>query len=326
MTKTEYLNLKLDSRSSIVCFIKDRMKYYREYVLGRKSQNETNSTRMGNIIEDMLLDADNFENQYALSSLSTLPADNMKSLVEDIYNSILINPDMSFEERFIIAKCKSNYKISKDALLKKFEKEGKQYLQYLIDNTNKKVISVKELEEGRKATERILSTFPHYFEIYEPQVVLESELDGLAYKVMLDIIIKDDNLKEITPIDIKITHNVEGFITNYYLKERLDIQGYLYYHALKTNFPGYIINDFRFIVGDSIGYYAPLEFIMGHTERKYAYEGKMYNGKYYKGLQKTIKELLWAKKTNIFDVSLNNYNSFNKVSIDKYLYLTNKNN
>jgi hypothetical protein len=73
----------------------------------------------------------------------------------------------------------------------------------------------------------------------------------------------------------------------------------------------------RFIVCDSTNYYAPLIYVVNQLDMADAYDGFEHKGRKYPGVKQIIQDLTWAKETNIWNISRENYLSLGLVPIRK---------
>ena len=105
---------------------------------------------------------------------------------------------------------------------------------------------------------------------------------------------------------------MESFFSDYYLYRRGYFQAFLYKEACYKvrellDLEGYTIENIRFIVCDSINYYNPLIYTTSDQDMIDAYDGFIYNDKYYPGVKETIENLKFAIDTNIWNISKTNY-------------------
>ena len=87
-TKEErsYRAIETDSSSSLKDFSIDRRKYYKKYVLHEVVDEKDNqATNMGKLVETLLLEPEEFDNRFYMSSTVALPTGLMLEFVEALY-------------------------------------------------------------------------------------------------------------------------------------------------------------------------------------------------------------------------------------------------
>ena len=128
-TKTEatYRAKAIDSSSSLKEFSMDRKKYYRKYILGESVEDkDTQAATMGRIVETLLMEPDEFDNRFYMSSCASAPTGLMLSFVESLYKFTKESTDdngnvtRSFEEISKDAYNESGFKIKYEAVISKF--------------------------------------------------------------------------------------------------------------------------------------------------------------------------------------------------------------
>jgi hypothetical protein len=75
------------------------------------------------------------------------------------------------------------------------------------------------------------------------------------------------------------------------------------------------VENLKFIVCDSTNYFNPLIYTLSDDDMKDAYEGFSYRDREYKGVKEIIKDLQWAIKNNIWNISRKNYLSNGIINI-----------
>ena len=85
-TEAMYRAIEMDSSSSLKEFSMDRKKYHRKYVLGEKiDDKDTQAATIGRIVETLLLEPEEFDNRFYMSSCATAPTGLMLAFVEALY-------------------------------------------------------------------------------------------------------------------------------------------------------------------------------------------------------------------------------------------------
>lgn len=343
-TKTEamYRALELNSSSSLKEFSIDRKKYYRKYIIKENVEDKENqSATMGKIVETLLLEPEEFDNRFYMSSCINAPTAMMLDFVEALYklSKEATNEEgvitRSFEDISREAYTMSGYKIKYEAVIGKFIGSDFEIYYNEILNVRKNnltVITAQEVAIAENIVESLkinsvtspivnLVNSIRYTVINQMQIE-NYEIDDLPLKSMLDKVIVRHDEKKIYPYDLKCVWTVENFYTEYYLYRRAYIQAYLYKKALESltvnpesEYYGYTVENLKFIVCDSTNYFNPLIYTLSDDDMKDAYEGFSYRDREYKGVKEIIKDLQWAIKNNIWNISRKNYLSNGIINI-----------
>lgn len=343
-TKTEanYRAVQLDSSSSLKDFSVDRKKYFRKHIM-QETVNEKydQAVTMGKIVETLLMEADQFDNKFYLSSCANPPTAMMLDFVEALYKfSVEATNDKgvvgrSFEEISKDAYVESGYKITYDAVMKKFiGSDAEIYYNEIrsVRSKNLTVIGTQDVSNAERIVEELKNNEvtrgivnlvnSSRWTILDQFQIQGYEVDGHLFKSMLDKVVVDHENKTIQPYDLKCTWSVDNFFEDYYLYRRAYIQGLLYWYACKSltenkesEYYGYTVNNLQFIVCDSTNYMNPLIFAMSDTAMEDAYLGFEYKGRTYPGVQNLIKDLEWALDKNVWNISRKNYETGGVVTI-----------
>ena len=339
---TKYREIETDSSSSLKDFSMDRRKYYKKYYLREKVEEKENlATNMGNLVETLLLEPEEFDNRFYLSSCVTVPTGLMLEFVEALYKitdaaadgfGVVARP---MEELVEEAYQASGFKITKEAVLNKFLGSSAEiYYREIREVRSKKltVITAQDVTNAERIVEELqnneftkdiinMVTNDRYTVIN--QLKIDSYIvDGHEFKSMLDKVIIDHNEKKIHIYDLKCVWSVENFYNEYYLFRRAYIQALLYFKAIEwltlqegSPYYKYKVEYPQFIVCDSINYFSPLIYTLDHSDMFEAYQGFKKGDKHYPGVKGLIKELIWAKENDIWNISKTNYESKGFVNI-----------
>lgn len=344
-TKEEinYRAIPKDSSSSLKEFSVDRRKYYKKYYLKETVEEKDNlATNMGKLVETLLLEPEEFDNRFYLSSCVSAPTGLMLEFVEALYkitdseankDYTLARPmEEMVEEAY---KC-SGFKITKEAVLNKFLGSSAEiYYREIREVRRKKltIVTEQDVTNAEKIVEELQNNeFTKHIINRESNdrytVINQFKIDGYfvdghEFKSMIDKVIIDHDSQRIYIYDLKCVWSVENFYNDYYLYRRAYIQGYLYWKAViwtvlnNENYPweNYIVELPQFIVCDSINYYSPLVYVMTPQAIEDAYKGFTWNDKNYPGVEKLIKELKWAQENDIWKISKTNYENNGIVNI-----------
>lgn len=126
-TEANYRAIYLDSSSSLKDFAMDRKKYHKKYILNEDVVEKENlAANMGRIVETLLMEPEEFDNKFYLSSLSSAPTGLMLEFVESLYRHTREATDeegnvtRDFSSLAQDAYVDSGFKIKFEAVLTKF--------------------------------------------------------------------------------------------------------------------------------------------------------------------------------------------------------------
>jgi len=341
-TEAEYRAVQMDSSSSLKEFSLDRRKYYKKYVLGEDvTEKDNQASNMGRIVETLLMEAEEFDNRFYLSSLASPPTGLMLEFVEALYKHTTEATDefgnVSREFKDIVqdAYVDSGFKIKLEAVLAKFEGSDAEIYYKEIREIRAKGLTVITTQDVANAEKIVAELRSNQFTSEIVNLVNSSqwtvknqfqiegyEVDGIKLKSMLDKMIVDHDRRTILIYDLKCTWSVENFLEEYYLYRRAYIQAYLYWRAVlsltedkENELYGYEVAFPKFIVCDSTNYYAPLVYVVNHMDMADAYEGFEHKGRKYPGVKQIIQDLKWAKENDVWNISRENYSNSGRVAI-----------
>jgi hypothetical protein len=333
-TEAEYRALKIDSSSSLKDFSMDRKKYRKKYVYGERVEEKENlAANMGRIVETLLLEPEEFDNRFYLSSCTGAPTGLMLEFTEALYKVTkavtdedgMVNAD--FNELTQEAYKLSGFKIKYEAVMGKFiDSDAEVYYNEIrtVRSRNLTVITLQEISNAEKIVEELkindvtagivnLINSDRYT-ILDQYKIQGYVVDNHLFKSMLDKVVIDHRNKTVTPYDLKCVWSVEGFYEDYYLYRRAYIQAFLYFHAMLAlaqdpNGPcfEYKVEYVQFIICDSINYFNPLIYTLELEDMEDAYNGFVHKGRTYPGVKSIISDLLWAQSTDIWHISRKNY-------------------
>jgi len=337
-TKTEalYRATLLDSSSSLKDFSQDRKKYYKKYVLRETvEEKDSDAITMGKVVETLLMEPELFDDKFYISACAKTPTDNMLNFVEALYKYTINctdeegNVTRSFEDISKDAFTESGYSGkgtgSYESVIKKFvgsdaeiyyneirKVRAKNLLVVSLDNIKNAEQVVEGLRNSPTTKDIVNLVNSSRWTVYNQLQVEGYVVDGHKFKSMMDKVVVDHEKKTIQVYDLKCTWSVEGFLEEYYLYRRAYIQALLYYKAAihfmnnTEELRGYRVEPPKFIVCDSINYYAPLVYTLSDKDLENAYNGFTYKNREYKGVEKLIIELKWALENNTWNISMDN--------------------
>jgi hypothetical protein len=331
-TETEYRAVIMDSSSSLKDFSMDRRKYYKKYVISENvAEKENLAANMGRIVETLLIEPEEFDGRFYLSSLSSAPTGLMLDFVEALYKhtATATNEDgiltRNFEDLCKDAHADSGFKISLDAVLKKFiGSDAEVYYKEIREVRSKglTVVTTQDVENATKIVEELKTNDfiapivnlvkSSRYDVHNQLQVEGYDVFGHMFKSMMDKVVVDRIEETIQVYDLKCTWSVENFYEEYYLYRRAYIQGYLYHKAAESwasemGFDEFTILYPKFIVCDSTNYSSPLVYAMSDINMQDALNGFEHKGRKYPGVSSLIADLKWAIENDKWNISRENY-------------------
>lgn len=350
ITEKEYRAIPLNSSSSLKDFSVDRRKYHKKYILkeDKKSEEDDDSQAviMGRLVETLLMEPEEFDNQFFMSSVVNIPGGFMgdfaialaKHTVNATNEDGVITEDfMSLAEKAYVD---SKFKLKLETVIGKFvgsDAEVYYNERRLVMFNNLTVLTANDVNNAERIVRElkenaITSTIVNLvtpasvvkrYEVKNQMKVVGFKIGGMELKAMLDKVIIDHVTKTVQIYDLKCTWNVENFYKEYYLYRRAYIQAYVYYRAIEALTKDisspcykYTVLGPKFIVCDSINYYSPLIYDVSDKNLKDAFEGFEVRGYKYPGVRDIIKELQWAMDNDIWNISKSNYNNYGRVKLE----------
>ena len=295
---------------------------------------------MGRIVETMLMEPEEFDGRFYLSSLASAPTGLMLDFVEALYKFTAEATDefgnvtREFEEIARDAYTESGFKIKFEAVLGKFMgTDAEIYYKEIREIRGKglTVVTTKEIANAEKIVNELKNNFATAdivnlvnsarYEIRDQFQIEGYEIDGHLFKSMMDKVIIDHDKKTLQVYDLKCTWSVENFLEEYYLYRRAYIQAMLYWQAgvamtkNEEELAGYKVEFPKFIVCDSTNYMNPLVYTLGDQDMEDAYMGFEHKGRKYPGVKQLIEDLKWAQENDVWNISRENFVSKGQVKI-----------
>ena len=333
-TEASYRAIIMNSSSSLKEFLLDRKKYYKKYILSEAvEEKDTQASIIGRLVETLLLEPEEFDNRFHMSSCAKAPTGLMLDFVNalNVHTKNATNEDgmitKDFEEIAKAAYVDSGFKIKFDAVLAKFANSDNEVYyneMRIVSAKGLTVVTTDDVTNAEKIVEE-LKTNPvtadvvnlvdsDRWQIFNQFQVEGYEIDGMKFKSMMDKVVVDHKEKTIQIYDLKCVWAVENFYEEYYLYRRAYIQAFLYHRALVYKpdaFPfdhgDYEILYPRFIVCDSTNYLNPLIYTLDNDDIEDAYLGFEHKGRKYTGVKELIKDLKWAMENDKWNISRKNY-------------------
>jgi len=330
----EYRKVPMLSASDLRSFSIDRLKFYKEKILGEKREEEYNKAILiGNLGHCLILEPEKFDDKFFLSICSTPPTGMLLAFTEALYKHTVMSmsEDGEVTEDFgnlvDLAYEDSGFKITKEAVLKKFTEPNKksgetaeQYYKQLREakTKNLEVACVDDITIAEKAVSLIMQdefTGPIFEDRKGEESFNEQQIEGfkvgnLEMKAMLDKIKVNHHNKTIQIYDLKFVYDVINFKREYWLKKQAYIQGYIYWKAMISGILdlGFDYSDYEilppiFIVAHSGCFYRPLQYRMTVEDLDKAERGFVENEREYKGVTEIINDISWCQENQIWNIS-----------------------
>jgi hypothetical protein len=331
-TEATYRAKAIDSSSSLKEFSMDRKKYYRKYILGEDVEDkDTQAATIGRVVETLLLEPEEFDNRFHMSSCAEAPSALMLAFVNALYKHTKEATDdhgnvtRSFEDISKDAYVESGFKIKYDAVIGKFVGSDAEIYyneMRLVKSKGLTVVTAEDVTNAEKIVEELrnnpvtkdvvnLVNSPRY-SVYNQLQVENYEIDGHMFKSMMDKVVVDHEQRTVQVYDLKCTWSVENFLEEYYLYRRAYIQAYLYtiaataFRDSQEELDEYDVLPPRFLVCDSTNYYNPLIYKLSEQDLEDAYSGFTHKSREYKGVGTIIADLKWALENNVWNISREN--------------------
>ncbi len=250
-TEATYRAVMLDSSSSLKEFSMDRKKYYRKYILGEDVEDkDTQAATTGRVVETLLLEPEEFDNRFYMSSCVEAPSALMLAFVNALYKHTKGATDdygnitRTFEDISKDAYVDSGFKIKYEAVISKFVgSDAEIYYNEMrtVKSRGLTVVTAEDVTNAEKIVEELRNNpvtkdvvnlvSSSRYSVYNQLQVEGYEIDGMQFKSMMDKVVVDHETKTIQVYDLKCTWSVENFLEEYYLYRRAYIQAYLYFWA-----------------------------------------------------------------------------------------------
>lgn len=328
-TEKEYRAVDMNSSSSLKEFSLDRKKYYKRYVKGEQVEDKDSSAAlMGRLVETLLMEPDEFENRFHMSSVASAPTGLMLAFVDALYSITMQSLDdegnvkRTFEEISRDAYVESGFKIKYEKVLEKFVgSDAEIYYNEMrvVKSKGLSVVTVEDVTNAERIVEELKTNdVTQYivnlvnsarYEVFNQFQVEGYEIEGMKLKSMLDKIVVDHEEKTVQIYDLKCVWAVENFYEEYYLYRRAYIQAFLYYKAIYflDEFKDYEVLPPKFIVCDSTNYYNPLVYTLTDDDLEDAWKGFTHKHREYPGVKQIITDLKWALENDVWNISRKNF-------------------
>ena len=279
----------------------------------KRSFVDNEGVRIGSLVDDLLLDSENYDNKYVQFD-GNKPTATLGKLVDIILTEFHKIP--SVEVILEIINLNGFWTSQKDETkLSNFTKDLDfyKYLDAMFLAKKKTLVTTKDKEMAEGIVDVLLThqyskdIFNNNFEnIY--QFKFEVEYNELTFRGLLDILTIDHDRKEIHVIDLKTGANKALEFHSSFLKYRYYLQEAVYMIAIeklidtREDLKDYKILPFKFLY---ISRYEriPITYVTSPEWHKNALDGfKTPSGYTYRGLNELITEVKWHLYNKVFDL------------------------
>jgi len=315
------------------------------YLAGLADDPSSSAISLGSAVDILLTDSKRFDEEIYVMTANKPNSEMMLKFVEQ-YVLCGGNAEMAHNN--------SDFKISTEAVMKKFEKEGRAYYDALQAAGKRQILDADDMFKANQIVQQ-LQTNPftrQYFIagdgvdlIFQPHIlwnlpfrslVADGKIRAIQAKSVLDVIRIDHNKKVIQPIELKT--GAESFMKSYWRYKRY-LQGSMYTNALYSSIKRedldlYKVDNIRFVYADTNMWYSPRIYKMTDDDVRKGQEGQPYRmlgnnppshfgySKNFrvKGYTQLASELDWHKKMDLWEYSYDVYQSNGEVDIDAFVF------
>lgn len=303
---------------------------------------KSSAVALGSAVDLLLTDPDNFQNEIYVMTTDKPNSEMMRTFCE-VYAE---TNDQG------IARESSGFKIGIDAIVKKFDKEGVDYYNALIEAGSKKIIDAEQMFRANQIVHNLRTSdfTKQYFTksdnreiLFQVPVTWKQVIPSLSnpnvgiecvFKGIIDMVEVRHDINTITPIDLKTGE--ESFRKSYFKYKRY-LQGAMYYMGLIHMYglhTDYSIMNTKFIYADTKLIYPPVIYRMNDSDIEGGINGVpyfmssnlidkdlfLYKDKTYKhkGYVQLAAELHWHEVNDIWDYSYDVYQNNGEIEIDAF--------
>lgn len=334
MTERQYRQLEAVSQSMLRDFYKNRKKFYKEYVLKEKldeedEEKDTQAIKMGSIVHLKMLRPEMVDTRVLMSTCAEAPTGLMLKFCKELAVETAMATDeegiirKSFEEMAVEAYLRSGFKWNLNRVLEGFnDKDPERYYTELVAaKVQRKVVATGRDMDASERIVTAMRTSEHTQDFCrienDPDTTVMDELivtgfviKGRPFKSMLDRLEINHAGRYIQPWDIKVVWAVENFYEEYYVRKYGYIQAGTYDLAAASfrdeNYPDYEVRPMKYLVSDTNNYYNPLIYTLAAQDIVDTFEGFTHRGRHFKGIFQLIDELNWHMDSNIWSMSMEN--------------------
>lgn len=357
LTEKEYRKLEIDSYSSIKDFIEDKKKYYRKYVLKeRVSEEESASLIFGSLVDCLLFTPAEYEDRYCLS-VAQIPTGQYAELTRKLMNITIASTDengvVGRELADMLLDAYNAVKFDRDGNIVDFKRDSfetvkgkfvnsqyETYYRQLREAHGKTIIELSTLENAQNVVRELKTNFvtkdimntvsTKNITVYDQLPIIGEVITEITkstpypLKGLLDRVIVDHTSKAIFIYDFKTAWDNENeFLFNYF-KYRYYIQAAVYFYLTvewkkkDKRIADYAVHYPAFIVAESSNYKNPLIYMTNQKNFDQGMRGFILKGKYYPGVVKAIKDLIWHKEMGLWNIAKTNYDNNGIIKIEPF--------
>jgi hypothetical protein len=305
--------------------------FYNEFILGLKTEKNTNATIIGNLVDDIVLTYkgdlvafyQHFDEKYvkydgvkSSSQVFVLADAIFDSMMETSVNGkITADFDVCFKEAFATVQEKGKYSGKTwEKGLEDFNKNGREYFQRKLESVGKMVVDINLLAKAEQVSATLLKdeiTGPLLRGetlLTLPKLVVDFNYLGLKWKSELDLPAINHEEKYVQPFDLKCIFDNESFEYSY-IKYKYYLQQAVYDTAMKSwmkenGLEDYELKPFKFIVADtSVNNRRPLIYELSETDRQNGYKGFALRGYKYEGIDALGTQIKWHMDNDVWNCS-----------------------
>lgn len=353
VANVNYREIKALNASMIKLFATDPVLFYDQFVLGNKKKDKKSvSLIIGDIVDFYILDClgddlefeNRFDEKFSLfngtkgSGQVFILADELYDLtLQDTNDEGIVTTELEDRLKEALSRVQraGKYKgATVEKAFKDFSDNGYEYFNQLVTNIGKTVVETSLLDKAKKVAQLILNDkftsnlfagsneeieyFPK-FAIEWKYIVAEDTI--IDCKSEIDMLLIDHSKLAIYPKDLKTTYDNENFEYGY-TKYRYDLQAAFYhlavkYWAIQNDMSQYKIKPMEFIVADtSVNNRRPIRYQISQLDLDNALMGYSIRGQEYEGLFTLINNIVWAGKTDNWNVSRTVFDNNGKLPLN----------
>jgi hypothetical protein len=320
--------------------------------------SDTPSTIFGSLVDCLLFTPDDFDRKFALSITSVPKGQYGKlinRLMEITSRSVNDEGEVTRELEDMLEEAYTDVKFDRNGDIIDFKRDSFQkvkekfigsdleiYYRQLREEHGRDVIEsiavenalriIGELRSNPITAEIINMENSSEITVYNQFPIVGSLKEILGdvteeeatAKCLLDKLIIDHSTKTVHIYDLKTAWDNEGEFLNNYFKYKYYIQGAVYFYLVaewmkkQPNLEGYSVRWPAFIVVDSSNYKSPLIYITDNMNYAQGMRGFTIKGKYYPGVVNAVSDMIWHKRTGIWNISRENYKNNGIVKIKPF--------
>lgn len=293
--------------------------------LNKRTEISGDGVRIGSVVDDLLLDKENFTNKYFIYD-GEKPTATLGKLIDIVLENYTKIP--SKKKVLDIIQINEFWKrIKPEILLARFDiPEFWDYLKAQYKSKIKTLITTSDLELGKRLVE-VLTTHEFSKDLFNNdleqihQFKFNFIYKNFKLRGIIDMVLIDHNKKTIQLIDLKTGQDTAEKFINSFIKYRYYFQEAIYMKSFDAickdlGLKDYTLLPFQFLyIGRKqqlpLLYTVPSEW---HTAAIKGFQST--TGFFYRGIDEVIDTITWHWKNKVFDMSMNTYLKKGKVLLD----------